>query len=139
MKLDGLTPIEIADSLNLEDNIANVFAAGEGAGASGSFFFFSKNKKFLIKTMRGSEKEKMLDMLDDFVDHLKVNNNESLLSRVYGIFTIKTNIFKQMDFLIMQNSAQTFTDNSNTLVFDLKGNTRKRKLKIGQSYKQFWL
>ena len=130
MKLDGLTPIEIAESLNLEDNISNVFAAGEGAGASGSFFFFSKNKKFLIKTMRGSEKEKMLNMLDDFVDHLKVNNNESLLSRVYGIFTIKTNIFKKMDFLIMQNSAQTFSDNSNTLVFDLKGNTRKRKFKI---------
>ena len=73
MKLDGLSPINISDSLNLEDNIANVFAAGEGAGASGSFFFFSKDKKCLIKTMRGSEKKKMLEMLDDFVSHLKDN------------------------------------------------------------------
>ena len=101
MKLDGLSPINISDSLNLEDNIANVFAAGEGAGASGSFFFFSKDKTCLIKTMRGSEKKKMFDMLDDFVCHLKDNNNKTLLSRVYGIFTIKTNIFKNIDFLIM--------------------------------------
>ena len=71
-----------------------MFAAGEGAGASGSFFFFSKDKKLLIKTMRGSKKEKMLSMLDDFVDHLTENNNLSLHSRVYGIFTIKTNVFK---------------------------------------------
>ena len=31
----------------MEENIKNVFDAGEGAGQSGSFFFFSKDKKFL--------------------------------------------------------------------------------------------
>jgi hypothetical protein len=32
-----------------------VFKAGEGAGRSGSFFFFSHDKKFIIKTMTNQE------------------------------------------------------------------------------------
>ena len=32
MKLDGITPEEISTSLHLEDNIKNIFDAGEGAG-----------------------------------------------------------------------------------------------------------
>jgi len=32
MELDGVSPFEISKSLNLEDNIQNVFDAGEGAG-----------------------------------------------------------------------------------------------------------
>jgi hypothetical protein len=52
-----------------------VFNAGEGAGQSGSFFFFSKDKKFLIKTMRGSEKTKMIEMLDEMIECFKKENN----------------------------------------------------------------
>jgi hypothetical protein len=52
-----------------------VFNAGEGAGESGSFFFFSKDKKFLLKTMRGSEKQKILEMLDGTIEHFKENKN----------------------------------------------------------------
>ena len=36
------------------DNVSNrkmIFKAGEGAGASGSFFFFSYDNKFIIKTL----------------------------------------------------------------------------------------
>tara|TARA_B110000285_G_scaffold202767_1_gene238328 strand:- start:111 stop:452 length:342 start_codon:yes stop_codon:yes gene_type:complete len=107
-----------------------VFNAGEGAGQSGSFFFFSEDKKFLIKTMRGSEKQKMLEMVDEMIAYLKENNNQSLIARIYGIFTIKTNVFKSIDFLIMQNTAQSICSESINLVFDFKGNTRKRKLAI---------
>jgi hypothetical protein len=42
MELDDIHPSSIIDSLNIESNINNMFKAGEGAGASGSFFFFSK-------------------------------------------------------------------------------------------------
>lgn len=101
MELDGISSKDIKESLNLEDNIQNVFKAGEGVGQSGSFFFFSKDNKLLIKTMRGSEKKVLLDMLDDLIKHFVKTNNESLLARIYGVFTIKTNVFKSVDVIVM--------------------------------------
>jgi hypothetical protein len=38
-------------SLNPDQNAAKVFMAGEGAGRSGSFFFFSHDNRFIIKTL----------------------------------------------------------------------------------------
>jgi hypothetical protein len=46
-----------------------VFKAGEGAGASGSFFFFSYDSKFLIKTMTNAEKDTLLSRLPAFINH----------------------------------------------------------------------
>ena len=69
MKLDGITPHDIMKSLNLEDNIKSVFKAGEGSGQSGSFFFFSRDKRFIIKTLRGTEKKRLLDMLEPMILH----------------------------------------------------------------------
>lgn len=67
MKIDGISSKDILESLNVEDNMKSVFKAGEGVGQSGSFFFFSKDNKLLIKTMRGSEKRVLLGMLDDLI------------------------------------------------------------------------
>lgn len=38
-------------SLSPKYNLDMVFKAGEGAGRSGSFFFFSHDRKWIIKTM----------------------------------------------------------------------------------------
>jgi len=43
------------DSLRPENNTSSVFKAGEASGASGSFFFFSHDKEFIVKTMTDSE------------------------------------------------------------------------------------
>lgn len=67
MRIDGISSADILESLNVEDNMKSVFKAGEGVGQSGSFFFFSKDNKLLIKTMRGSEKMVLLGMLDDLI------------------------------------------------------------------------
>jgi len=50
MNIDKISPVEIMKSLSIEDNIDSVFKSGEGTGASGSFFFFSKDNRFIIKT-----------------------------------------------------------------------------------------
>ena len=42
-------------SLSPKYNVEQVFKAGEGAGASGSFFFFSHDMRFIIKTMTDEE------------------------------------------------------------------------------------
>ena len=51
--------------------------------------------------MRGQEKENMINMVDDLIKHLEKRNNKSLLAKIYGIYTIKTNAFKDVDFLVM--------------------------------------
>ena len=71
LKLDGIQPAEIAQSLNINDNIHNIFQSGQGAGKSGSFFFFSNDNKYLIKTMNVSERKVLLNMLDDLTKHFE--------------------------------------------------------------------
>jgi len=56
MELDGITSEDLMASLSCEKNRDMVFKAGEGAGQSGSFFFFSYDNRFIIKTLRGHEK-----------------------------------------------------------------------------------
>ena len=93
-------------SLSLIDNRRMVFKAGQGAGASGSFFFFSHDGKFLIKTLAGFEKILLLDMLDDYIRHIRSTDNKSLLARIYGVFTIKNNYFADLDVIVMQNTVR---------------------------------
>lgn len=52
---DGFTNEILRDSLNPEKNKQMVFKAGESQGKSGSFFFFSQDQKFIIKTMTDSD------------------------------------------------------------------------------------
>lgn len=87
-QLDGITAQMMMDSLDINVNREMIFKAGEGSGKSGSFFFFSKDNKFLIKTLKKSEKQLFLNMIDDYIDHIQ--NGESLLARIYGIYSIET-------------------------------------------------
>ncbi len=41
----------VLESLEPSVNIKQIQNAGLGAGASGSFFFFSSDKRFILKTM----------------------------------------------------------------------------------------
>lgn len=101
MDLDNVSSEDIQNSLNLDDNRDKVFKAGEGTGQSGSFFFFSKDQKFLIKTLRGNERKNLLDMLDDLIIHLQ--KSKSVISRIYGCFTIQTDVFDSVDVIVMEN------------------------------------
>lgn len=81
-------------SLSMISNRKMIFRAGQGAGKSGSFFFESFDKRFIIKSISSSEKKVLLNLLDDLIQHLEQTTlNKSLLARIYGIFTIKTEYF----------------------------------------------
>jgi len=128
MEMDGITKKSIAKSLDLMLNRKMVFKAGEGGGASGSFFFFSHDNKFLIKTMSKSEKRLFLGMLDDYISHIQNSNNKSLLARIYGIFNIHTNEFGFLNVMFMQNVS--ILKGKCLATFDLKGSTIKRRTNI---------
>ena len=54
----------------MEQNRDSIFKSGEGAGKSGSFFFFSSDNKFLIKTVTDGEKKLLMKLLDPLKEHI---------------------------------------------------------------------
>ena len=86
---DNITTEILLTSLDPERNSSSVFKAGEASGASGSFFFFSTDKRFIVKTMTDGEKDFFLTKVArPYFSHLKDNRN-SLLARIYGVYTVK--------------------------------------------------
>ena len=86
-------------------NTEQVFQTGEGAGKSGSFFFLSHDRKFMIKTMKGSEVKTMLKILPSYIEHHRRNPN-SLLAKIFGIFSIKKSGMQKEYVMLMENTLQ---------------------------------
>jgi 1-phosphatidylinositol-4-phosphate 5-kinase len=123
--MDGITPQMIKDSLSTEKNHKSVFKAKESAGKSGSFFFFSFDRKFIIKTMNSNEKKVFIEALPTYMHHLK-QYPKSLIARIYGIFTVEMEDIQPVDLLLMANCAHTGSLIEN--VFDLKGSIINRNV-----------
>ncbi len=113
-------------SLHPKHNREMIFKAGEGAGRSGSFFFFSHDRKYIIKTMTHSELDLYLKHLPKFCEHYRTNKF-STLARIVGTFTINTEHLKQVHVMLMENTAQLNNPSRLTHLFDLKGSLVDRK------------
>jgi len=73
-------------SLDAEMNRSRVFKAGEASGASGSFFFFSHDKAFIIKTVTDEEKKLFIQRVaNDYFAYMN-ENPKSLIARIYGLY-----------------------------------------------------
>ena len=121
-------------SLSPEFNRDMVFKAGEGAGASGSFFFFSHDRRFIIKTMTDEELKLFLKMLPDYELHL-TENPESIISRIYGVYTIRMQKIATVHLMLMANTLRFRNADFIERVFDLKGSTVSREVKITHNTK----
>lgn len=84
--MNNISITSLMESLDVNKNRKMIFKAGESAGKSGSFFFFSHDNKFIIKTLKGNEKQLLINILDEYIKHLKENENKSLMARLFGIF-----------------------------------------------------
>lgn len=58
-------------SLSPKFNRHKIFKAGEGTGRSGSFFFFSHDDKFVVKTMTPGELKLVKRIMPTYADHLQ--------------------------------------------------------------------
>jgi len=90
-------------SLSPRLNRDSIFRAGEGAGRSGSFFFFSHDHRIIIKTMTVGEMNLFLRLLPRFKEHYLKNKN-SLLARIYGVFTVKIKGLQEVRLMMMENT-----------------------------------
>ncbi len=106
LQLDNIKIENILESLKIENNREKIFKAGQASGGrSGSFFFFSSDGKFIVKTMIKSEVKKLLEILPKYVEYLEKNNNQSLLAKYYGVFKIYNPFFNPVYVLLMQSTA----------------------------------
>lgn len=88
-------------------------------GKSGSFFFFSHDKKLIIKTMTKTDFTSWKRMAWKYFEHVNTQK-DSLLARVYGVYKIQMDDTAPVYFVLMGTVA--FNKGDRTLVtFDLKG------------------
>lgn len=60
------------------------------------------------------------------VQHIRLSNNKSLLARIYGLYTLITNVFEPLSIIIMQNTKYVADKKSAQLTFDIKGSSHGR-------------
>lgn len=93
-------------------------------GKSGSFFYFSRDYRFIIKTLHHGEHKFLRRVLKQYHAHLKANPH-SLLSRFYGLHRVKMPHGKKIHFVVMNNLFPPHRDIHET--YDLKGSTVGRE------------
>lgn len=98
----------------------------EGSGKSASFFFFTANKKFVIKTLKDSELELLSrkGVLEKYYNHLN-KNPKSLLARYYAVLKVKIKFMQPINIIIMDNLMGDYAEQAYR-VYDLKGSTFNR-------------
>jgi len=95
----------LENSFSPKYNHEQVFKAGEGSGKSGSFFFLTHDKKFMIKTVSEDELDLMLKILDSFIEHHQ-KYPDSLISKIFGVFTVRRAGMHAVSLCIMENTVQ---------------------------------
>lgn len=88
--------------------------------------------------MSGSEMKVLFRMLDQLIKHFQETNNNSLIARIYGVYTLKTNLFVPVSVMIMQNSVLLQDPKNHKLTFDLKGSSLNRYVRLPIEDSSFW-
>lgn len=101
-------------------------------GKSGSFFYYSRDFRFIIKTIHHSEHRQLRRMLKEYHQHVKENPN-TLISQFYGLHRLKVHgRIEKVHFIVMNNLFPPHRDIH--LKYDLKGSTWGRYTTIGPEH-----
>ncbi|EPS45371.1 hypothetical protein H072_547 [Dactylellina haptotyla CBS 200.50] len=96
-------------------------------GKSGSFFYFSRDYKYIIKTIHHAEHRYLRKILRDYYNHV-TQYPDTLISQFFGLHRVKIPFGRKIHFVIMNNIFPPHKDIHMT--FDLKGSH------IGREYKE---
>ncbi|KAL5401435.1 hypothetical protein PMIN06_010912 [Paraphaeosphaeria minitans] len=119
----GLDPADYLVSLTSKYILSELGSPGK----SGSFFYFSRDYKYIIKTIHHGEHKFLRKILKDYYNHVQENPN-TLLSQFYGLHRVKIPYGRKIHFVVMNNLFPPHRDIHRT--FDLKGST------IGRDFKE---
>ena len=136
-------PLEMFDRLKEEMGVSGHYAAsfkefcaqerdqidcgGFSPGKSGSFMFYTKDGRFLIKTVTRSELRVALTIMANYIHHI-ISHRESLLVRIYGLHAIRlAHNQKKIYFMVMEAVGAAHPRAGPgvafTRAYDLKGST----------------
>ncbi|SCV03977.1 LANO_0G07404g1_1 [Lachancea nothofagi CBS 11611] len=131
--LFGLDPADYLMSLTSKYILSELNSPGK----SGSFFYFSRDYKYIIKTIHHAEHQHLRRTLKEYYSHVKENPN-TLISQFYGLHRVKMPIsfkskikHRKIYFLVMNNLFPPHLEVHTT--FDLKGSTWGRYTKVNDS------
>ena len=136
-KFSGVTKEQYLESLGPEKILGYIFKSNFqtlselcSSGKSGSFFYYSYDGRFMLKTIPRHEFKKMKQMLKNYHEYLTCRNTDSMISRVFGLHKIiffrkRRKMNKKMYFCVMNNIFQT--TKKIDLRYDLKGSTWGRQ------------
>ena len=119
-KLFNLDPADYLMSLTSKYIVSELSSPGK----SGSFFYFSRDYRFIIKTIHHSEHKMLRKILKDYYNHVKDNPN-TLVSQFYGLHRVKLPFGKKIHFIVMNNLFPPHHDLHRT--YDLKGSSLGRE------------
>ena len=127
--LYGISNDDYLKSLGPENFLCNLIITKNkslkeicSSGKSGSFFYYSYDSKYLMKTIPECEFNKFRDMLQDYYLYM-YEHPQTLLQRFFGLYMCIFNDTK-MHFVVMNNVFDTPLQIH--YKYDLKGSTYKR-------------
>ena len=127
-QLDGIKEEIIVKSMLPMNNKIGIT---ETEGRGGSFFINSDDHEFILKTISFEEMELIRRLLLNKLVKYFHENNDSIISRVYGAYKIiiPSGVFKEDEiyFILMKNVVGSFNDNV-ICKYDLKGSYLDRKV-----------
>lgn len=121
---------EVARSLDVVVNERQIKSAQQSMGKSGSFFFFSSDSRFILKTLRDGELAALLEsVLYNYALYVSLNQH-TLLAKLYGIFTVEIEGISPINLILMENSLGRL-ESAGQLhrIYDLKGSLVHRYVK----------
>ena len=130
-KMDGVSCGNLSEILQPESNINQVLENAQNKGGQGgSFFYYTPDGRYIIKSLKKGEKQVLLGkFLQDYYRNLK----KSLLSRIYGIFKIKVGSRNGTSVMVMGSIVPPEA----TVIgkFDIKGSKSGRRTSIRKNIK----
>lgn len=60
-------------------------------------------------------------MLDPLIEYLKNVKNETLLARIFGLYTVHSKEFVPVHLILMENTIRLKKKSNQKVVFDIKG------------------
>lgn len=93
-------------------------------GKSGSFFYYSRDYRFIIKTIRHSEHKLLRRILKSYTAHVK-NNPNTLISQFYGLHRVRLPFGRKIHFVVMNNVFPALYEIHER--YDLKGSLLGRE------------
>jgi 1-phosphatidylinositol-4-phosphate 5-kinase len=97
----GISEEEIIESLNPLNNTTII----KSQGRSNSFFISTDDSKLVLKTLKKEEFDNIFNKFLYFYIHYLENNPDSLICRIYGIYSVRASYdANPLLIIIMRNS-----------------------------------